>query len=33
MLLKIKDFRRTVVSLSEEMDAFRSKEEAVQGEA
>lgn len=33
MLLKIKDFRRVVVGLSEEIDFFRAKEEAEQGEA
>lgn len=33
MLLKVKDFRRLVVGLSEELDAFRAKEEVAQGEA
>lgn len=33
MLLKIKDFRRMVVGMSEELDSFRAKEEAAQGEA
>lgn len=32
-LLAIKDFRKMVVALSEEMDAFKAKEEKEQGEA
>lgn len=33
MLLSIKDFRRQVTQLADEMDAYRAKEEQEQGEA